>query len=67
MPTNDQRITTEPCDLILYLGHMFVIYYRSNTWSFTRLGKIEGISKNELVEILGKGNVTVTLLLDKQY
>lgn len=65
LPTNDKRITTEAGDLILYLGHMFVIYYRPNTWSFTKLGKIQGITKSELMKILGKGNVTVTLSLDE--
>ncbi|WP_373154783.1 cyclophilin-like fold protein [Clostridium sp. AUH-JLR23] len=53
-------------DLILYLGHMFVIYYRPNTWNFTQLGQIQGISKSELMKILGQGNVTVTLSLDEE-
>ena len=66
LPTNDQSITTEACDLILYLGHMFVIYYRPNTWNFTQLGQIQGISKSELMKILGQGNVTVTLSLDEE-
>lgn len=45
----------------MYQGNSFVIYYDTNTWNFTRLGKIDGISKAELKELLGKGNVTVTL------
>jgi len=40
-----------------------VIYYAPNTWSFTRLGKIRDISAGELKEILGSGDVTVTLSL----
>ena len=48
-------------DLILYQGKSFVIYYDKNSWNFTPLGKLEGISKNELKTLLGKGNVTVVL------
>ena len=61
LPTNDERITTEPGDLILYQGNSLVIYYAPNTWSFTRLGKINGVTRQELINILGEGNVTVTL------
>jgi hypothetical protein len=61
LPTNDERITTEPGDLILYQGNAFVIYYAPNTWSFTRLGKINGVTQAELINVLGEGNVTVIL------
>ena len=61
LPTNDERITTEPGDLILYQGNSFVIYYAPNTWSFTRLGKFNGVTQEDLINILGNGNVTVIL------
>ena len=61
LPTNDERFTTEPGDLILYQGNSFVIYYAPNTWTFTRLGKINGVTGEELIDMLGKGNVTVIL------
>jgi hypothetical protein len=61
LPTNDERITTEPGDLILYQGNAFVIYDAPNTWSFTRLGKINGVTRQEWIDILGEGNVTVIL------
>ena len=61
LPTNDERITTEPGDLILYQGNDFVIYYAPNTWSFTRLGKVNNVTGQELLNILGAGNVTVIL------
>ena len=63
LPVNDEQITTEAGDLILYQGNSFVIYYASNTWNFTRLGKINGVSAEELQDILGEGDVTVTLSL----
>lgn len=61
LPRNDEQITTEPGDLILYQGSSFVIYYDTNTWSFTRLGKINDITQSELKEILGSDDVQVTL------
>jgi len=64
LPRNDEAITTEPGDLILYLGKRFVIYYDTNTWNFTRLGKIRDVSQTELKAILGDGDVTVTLSRD---
>ena len=64
LPTNNEQITTEPGDLILYQGNALVIYYAPNTWNFTWLGKINDITTGEeLKEILGNGNVQVTLSL----
>jgi hypothetical protein len=63
LPTNDVRITSEPGDLILYQGNQLVIFYASNSWSYTRLGRINDVTQAELRNILGTGNVTVTLSL----
>ncbi|WP_369683990.1 cyclophilin-like fold protein [Phocaeicola plebeius] len=51
--------------MILYQGNSFVIYYDTNSWNFTRLGKVDGVSsRNEMLDLLGgKGEVTVTLSL----
>ena len=61
LPRNDEQITTEPGDIILYLGNQITIYYDVNTWNFTRLGRIDNITQAELKEILGSGDVSVTL------
>lgn len=63
LPTNDEQITTEPGDLIIYMGNAFVIYYAPNAWNFTRLGKIDDITAEGLKDILGEGEVQVTLSL----
>lgn len=63
LPRNDQQITTEAGDIILFQGNAFVIYYAPNSWNFTRLGKINNVTAEELKEILGDGSVTVTLSL----
>lgn len=64
LPQNNENINTEAGDLILYQGDSFVIYYSNNSWSLTRLGKIDNITQKELMEILGEGNVTVTLSIN---
>lgn len=66
LPTNNVRITTAPGDVILYQGSALVIYYGPNTWSFTRLGRLEGVPQAELESLLnaGGGPITVTLSLD---
>ncbi len=65
LPQNDEEITTEPGDIILYQGDKITIYYDTNTWSFTRLGKVQDISKEELKEILGDGGVKAVFSLEK--
>ena len=66
LPRNDQQITTEAGDIILYQGNAIVIYYAPNSWNFTRLGKINNVTAEELREILGDGNVTITLSLSQE-
>lgn len=63
LPADDTRISTEPGDLILYQGQQLALYYDTNTWEFTRLGRIENASKQALLSALGQGSVTVTLSL----
>lgn len=65
LPRNDEQITTEPGDVILYLGTSITIYYDTNSWNFTRLGKIQDVTKEDLLAALGDGAVTVTFSLEK--
>lgn len=66
LPTNDEQITTEAGDIILYQGDKLVIYYATNSWDFTRIGKINDTASSDLRKILGSGSVTVTLSLDEK-
>lgn len=68
LPRNDVSITTGPGDLILYHGSSLVIYYDTNSWSFTRLGKVDGVTtRAQMLELLGgTGNITVTLSLQNE-
>ena len=63
MVTNDKHITTEPGDLVLYEGDQLVIFYGKNSWSYTKLGKIQNVTAKELKAALGNGDVKVTLSL----
>lgn len=64
LPRNDEQISTGAGDIILYQGSSLVIYYDTNSWNFTRIGKIEGVSGEELLEAFGDGDVTVTFSLE---
>ena len=55
---NDTQITTTAGDIILYQGNQIAVYYDTNSWNFTRLGKVDGVTQAELKTILGKGDVT---------
>ena len=64
LPRNDRPTTTTAGDLILYQGNKFTIDYNPNSWSLTRLGKINNTTREELMNALGKGDVTVTLSVE---
>lgn len=58
---NDSQITTQLGDIVLYSGNQIVVFYGSNSWSYTRLGKITDRNAQQLKELLGNGNVTITI------
>ena len=61
LPRNDKQITTEAGDIFLYSGNQIVMFYDSHSWSYTRLGKVTGMTKSELEDLLGNGDVTITI------
>lgn len=63
LPTSNTQITTEPGDIMLYQGNNMVIFYGTNSWSYTRLGKIDGASVSDLKQFLGNGDILLTLSL----
>lgn len=65
-PTNNEETTTEPGDIVLYNGNQMVIFYGTNSWSYTRLGKIDNITVDQLKNFLGDGDCTITLSLSSQ-
>ena len=64
LPSNDTYITTEPGDIMLYTSNQLCIFFDSNSWDYTPIGKIEGMTKQQLKDAFGNGNVSITLSLD---
>ena len=58
LPRSDSQTATEAGDIMLYQGNQITIFYNNNSWSYTRLGKVDGVTQAELKKILGKGDVT---------
>ena len=65
LPRNDLRITTQAGDIVLYSGNQMVVFYGSNTWSYTKLGHITDKTPAELNDLLGSGNATITISIDQ--
>lgn len=63
LPANDVQTTTHAGDIVLYQGNQIVMFYGSNSWSYTRLGHIDNLDGWE--EAIGSGDVTVTFSLEK--
>ncbi len=61
LPRNDVQTTTSAGDIVLYSGNQIVMFYGSNSWAYTRLGKISNMSANEMTELLGNGDIVITL------
>lgn len=58
LPASNSQTTTQAGDIVLYNSNQIVIFYGSNSWSYTKLGKIDDLTGWE--EALGSGDVTVT-------
>ena len=59
LPTDNWQTTTSAGDIVLYQGDQIVMFYGSNSWSYTRLARVDDLAGWE--EALGRGDVTVTL------
>ncbi len=57
---NDKQTTTHNGDIVLYNGNQIVVFYGSNSWTYTKLGKID-LSEEDVVELLSKEDITLTI------
>lgn len=64
LPNADQQTTTQAGDIVLYSGDQIVVFYGSNSWAYTRLGHIADKTEEEMAELLGNGDVVVTLSVE---
>lgn len=63
LTADNQQMTTQAGDIVLYSGNQIVMFYGSNTWSYTKIGKIDDLSAWE--DALGNGSVTAVFSLMK--
>ena len=63
LPRSDTRITTSPGDIILYSGDQMVVFYGSNTWAYTRLGRITDKTDKELAAMLSGSGAEIVISL----
>ena len=63
LPRDDKQTTTSAGDIVLYSGNQIVVFYGSNSWSYTRLGHVE-LSAAEMTDLLSHGDVSITLSIE---
>lgn len=61
LPRNDEQTTTAAGDIVLYSGNRIVVFYGSNSWTYTKLGRITDKSASEITDLLGSEDVTITI------
>ena len=65
LSTSNEQVNAQPGDIVLYNGSNNCMFYCTNSWNYTLLGKIDGLSESELRTFLkaGESNISVTLSL----
>ncbi len=63
LPSDDTQQTAQPGDIMLYASDQIVLFYGNNSWAYTKLGTMN-LSNDELRDLLGNGDVTLTLSLE---
>ena len=63
LPSSNRQITTRSGDIVLYQGNQIVMFYGSNSWSYTKLAEVEDLTGWE--DALGSGSVTVTFSIEQ--
>ncbi len=64
LPREDTQTQTAAGDIVLYSGNQIVIFYGSNSWAYTRLGRVDGATAEQMRALLGDHAVTLTLSAD---
>ena len=61
---DDKQTTTHNGDIVLYSGDKIVVFYGSNSWAYTRLGKMN-IPESDVTELLSNGDITLKITIAK--
>lgn len=64
LPRDDKQTTTRSGDIVLYSGNQMVVFYGSNSWSYTRLGHISDKNEAEMADLLSQGDVKITISIE---
>ena len=64
LTANDVQTTTTAGDIVLYSGSQIVVFYGSNSWAYTRLGHITSQTAEGMANLLGNGDVSITIASD---
>ncbi len=65
LPRKDTHFSATIGDVVLYQGNQIVIFYGTNSWSYSRLGKIEGVDSESLLCAFGSGDTAITFSLTR--
>ena len=63
LTSHNEQVTAVSGDVMLYNGNNICVFYGSNSWSYTPLGKVDGLSADELKAFFGSGDISVTYSL----
>ena len=63
LTTDNRQTTTSAGDIVLYSGNQIVMFYGSNSWSYTRIGRIDDLTGWE--NALGSGGITAVFSLEE--
>ncbi|NEW66869.1 hypothetical protein H1220_05105 [Carnobacteriaceae bacterium zg-84] len=58
--SNDKQMTTHNGDIVLYNSNNLVVFYGSNSWAYTKLGKID-LPEQEVTDLLSNEDVIITI------
>ena len=64
LPSDDEQTSTSAGDIVLYSSNQIVVFYGSNSWAYTRLGHITDQDVAGMTDLLGNGDVTITISLE---
>lgn len=64
LPASNCQTSTSSGDIVLYQSNQIVVFYGSNSWSYTRLGRVDDLDGWE--KALGSGDVSITFSLIEQ-
>ena len=64
LPSDDEQTNTSAGDIVLYSSNQIVVFYGSNSWAYTRLGHISDQNAAGMTDLLGNGNVTITISME---